>query len=227
MNESSNLNKIMPGRDTAGTQCACMFLIDTSSSMEHNDRIGQVNAGLATLKKLLDKNEIATAGVELALITFNDKVDLVQDFAYPGEFNPPVLSASGLTYMGTAIIEALEKIEMRRSYYKTMGLPSKIPLLFILTDGLPEGEPPAVIEKASALLKQRIKEQKVHVWPVTVGAAIETSQLASITGVGAKRLDETKWEEMWKWLSRSLSVISASRPGEKPKLPDDNFSYGP
>src|SRR4051794_23560123 len=77
---------------------ACILVLDTSGSMT-GERIQGLNQGLIDFQKALADDEIAKARVEVALLTFNNQIELVRDFALPDNFEPPALVAGGQTYL--------------------------------------------------------------------------------------------------------------------------------
>src|SRR5262249_12108695 len=88
----------------------CLLLLDVSGSMS-GDKIQELNAGLDPLRNDFLKDEQAARRVELAVITFGGKVEVVQDYVSPAEFKPPVLGADGDTPMGAAILQGLDLVK--------------------------------------------------------------------------------------------------------------------
>jgi len=205
--------------DNTAQRCPVMLLIDTSGSMQ-GDRINAVNSGLAALKAHLADDPVAKISVELAVMTFNSKVSLVRDFSSLQEFEPPVLTAEYQTFLGEGVTQALSAINDRKRMLKDAGLPYYRPLLFIFTDGNPEGELPTVIEDAQRRLAEATKRKEVEVFPIGIGDGIDLDQLTRIAGKQALRLDEAKWAELFKWLSASVAAVSRSAgAGNQAALP--------
>ena len=98
-----------------------IFLLDTSDVMK-GERIEELTNGLKTFKEFLIDDERASSRVDLAIITFGSEVKLVRDFSSPDDFQPPALSAQGMRFLGTAILEALNRIEERKSQYRENGI---------------------------------------------------------------------------------------------------------
>jgi uncharacterized protein YegL len=61
--------------------------------------IDQLNMGLRSFKDELVSDSLAAKRVEVAVLTFGDQVRLVSDFTDAATFEPPVLTAGGLTPM--------------------------------------------------------------------------------------------------------------------------------
>src|SRR5207302_2206406 len=66
-------------------RCACLLLLDTSSSMQ-GEPIQALNAGLRTLKEALSKDPVASRRVEVAVVTFDNRVAVAQDFVTIDKF---------------------------------------------------------------------------------------------------------------------------------------------
>ena len=196
---------------------ACILVLDTSGSMT-GERIQGLNSGLIELQKALADNEIAKARVEVALLTFNNQIELIRDFALPDNFEPPTLVAGGQTHLGTALLRALDELGKRKEVYKKNGLPYNRPWLFLITDGQPEGEDPSKIEEAGRALREAEAKKQAIVWAVGVGDGVNYDLLRTTFGKEPARLKGAKWSEMFQWLSNSTMVASQSNSGDKVKL---------
>ena len=98
-------------------RCACVLLLDTSSSMG-GQKIEALNKGLKTFEDALKDDEIAKKRVEVAVVTFDSEVKIIQDFVTADEFQAPELTAQGLTHTGAGIMKALDLIQERKKIYK-------------------------------------------------------------------------------------------------------------
>src|SRR5215475_7802565 len=81
-------------------RCPCVLLLDTSGSMLKGGRIQALHTGLQTFKAQLLEDSLATRRVEVAIVTFDNTVKVVQDFMTPARFDIPDLKPHGLTAMG-------------------------------------------------------------------------------------------------------------------------------
>lgn len=87
----------------------CVLLLDNSHSMRENGAIDALNDELRTLKSELESDESLRSCVEVAIVTFGEGVELVQDFTKVGDFDFPVLEADGTdARMTDGILKALE-----------------------------------------------------------------------------------------------------------------------
>jgi uncharacterized protein YegL len=194
---------------------ACVLLLDTSGSMD-GARIERLNEGVATLIAALREDELASKRVDLAVITFASEVTLVQDFSNPDQWDPPRFEAGGVTNMGEAIVQALDRLEVRKQEYKENGIAYYRPWLFLLTDGTPTDSTELAARKLAAAQQRK----QVKVFAVGVGDEIDLGSLKTITGSTPVELSESKWNEMFQWLSQSVTAVSHSRDtGEQVALP--------
>jgi uncharacterized protein YegL len=206
-------------------RCACMLLLDTSGSMR-GGRLNALNAALKDLIQALREDERTAKSVDLAVMTFDSEVKLIQDFCNPDKFEPPTLTAQGQTHLGAAIREALSRLKERRREYARHHIPFTRPWLFLLTDGLPEGESPEELQQAAALLCQaqtgdraQNKKPEVLVFGIGVGEA-DLDVLGEIISPSAPlKLNEKKWNELFQWLSVALVSRSQTRADQQAPIP--------
>src|SRR2546425_9044632 len=102
MVETLRLDEAVEFAENPEPRCPCVLLLDTSGSMQ-GAPITALNEGLRTFKDDLIKNPLASLRVEVAVVTFDNDVKVVRDFVTADQFEPPTLTAQGLTLMGAAI----------------------------------------------------------------------------------------------------------------------------
>jgi len=173
---------------------------------------------LLSLKDELVKNSLAARRVEVAVITFDTSITVVQDFITADQFNPPILTAQGLTTMGAGINKALDMIQERKSQYRNNGIAYYRPWVFMITDGEPQGELESVIEKAAERLQGDEANKRVAFF--TVG--VENANMTRLNQIAVRtplKLNGLNFIEMFVWLSASMSVVSHSQLDEQVALP--------
>lgn len=198
-------------------RCPCVLLLDTSGSM-NGAPINALNAGLQTFKDELNRDEIAKKRVEVAIVTFNNNVDVVQDFVTADQLNPPTLTAMGLTHMGSGIHKALDLVQARKAQYRSSGVTYYRPWVFLITDGEPQGESDSSVEQATQRIKNEEENQRVAFFAVGVEAA-NITRLSQIVVRSPLKLTGLNFQEMFIWLSASMQRVSQSRPNEQVPLP--------
>ena len=203
-------------------RCPCVLLLDTSGSME-GEPIQALNEGLVIFRDSLLKDPLASKRVEVAVVTFDNEIIVRSDFVTPDRFKPPRLEAGGQTFMGSAILKALDMVEQRKQTYRDHGIAYYRPWVFMITDGEPQGEPEEVVQQAATRLRQAEEQKKVAFFAVGVeGANMERlKQIVVRTPVKLKGLN---FAEMFVWLSRSMERVSQSRTNEQVPLPPPGWA---
>jgi uncharacterized protein YegL len=194
-------------------RCPCVLLVDVSGSMS-GDPIQQLNGGLITFRNELNNDPVASLRVEVAIVSFGGTVVVEQDFITAGQFQPSTLQTSGATPMGEAINLALDMIHQRKDIYKQNGTPYYRPWIFLITDGAPTD----IWETAAKRIKEEESKNAVAFFAVGVKGAdmVMLSQIAVRQPVSLIGLN---FREMFVWLSKSLTSVSHSQPGEQLALP--------
>jgi len=198
----------------------CTLILDVSSSMAGNP-ISQLNDGLVAYKDELSADSLASKRVEVTVITFGSEVKTVCDFTTAANFVPPTLEAHGLTYMGQAVNQAIDALEMRKQQYKANGIAYYRPWMFLVSDGAPN-DPNWEAAAARAVEAEKANAFKMFCVGVE-GADIDT--LAKFCTGEPVKLKGLRFRDMFLWLSSSQQSVSRSTPGdevplENPTAPD-------
>mgnify|MGYP001806569815 CR=1 FL=1 len=198
-------------------RCPCVLLLDTSGSMQ-GVPIDALNDGLQTFRDDLIRDELAKKRVEVAIVSFDNQIKLIQDFVTADRFETPILTAQGQTHMGSGINYALDMIAARKSEYRNNGITYYRPWVFMITDGEPQGESDDIVEIAAQRIREEEGNKRVAFFAVGVeGANISRlSQIVQRTPVKLRGLD---FREMFIWLSASMQRVSHSKIDEQVALP--------
>lgn len=217
MDDTLRLDEVVEFAENPEPRCPCVLLLDTSGSMQGMP-IDALNEGLLGFKDELTKNSLAARRVEVAIVTFDSNVNIVQDFVTADQFLPPVLTAQGLTTMGAGIHKALDLIQDRKAQYRTNGIAYYRPWVFMITDGEPQGEFEDVIEQAAKRLQTDEANKRVAFFTV----AVENANLTRLSQIGVRtplKLTGLNFVEMFVWLSASMSAVSHSKVDDQVALP--------
>ncbi len=198
-------------------RCPCVLLLDASGSMQ-GEAMEALNEGLRAFKEQLNQDNLARKRVEVAIVTFGSDVKVVQDFVTADQFEPPTLSAQGLTHMGGAILQGLEMIEARKGEYRNNGINYYRPWVFLITDGEPQGEPDSIVEQATQRIRDDEASKRVAFFAVGVEAANMT-RLSQIVVRSPLKLRGLNFKELFVWLSASMQRVSQSKPEDQVALP--------
>ncbi len=221
MAEQLNFNELFGDSVSAigEPHLACVLLLDVSGSMRGNP-INSLNDSIRRFKEQVCMDEIARKRVDVAIVTFASKVQVVCDFV-PVEKIPPVtLQAEGLTMMAEGINTAIDLVKRRNAFYQQIGIPFFKPWIFMITDGLSSSYKADMDQVA-----QRIQQEesagshgKLKFWVLGFNE-YDCSQMKKLT----KRVMEMRgydFTSIFDWLSQSMTAISQSTVGENVPLDD-------
>lgn len=228
--------------DNPEPRCPCVLLLDTSGSMNDERQVSQaltpvqkllsnsspartvrpideLNAGLVAFRNQLMADELAVKRVEVSLVTFGP-VKRLTDFQTPDLFRPPRLTAEGDTPMGAAIEKAIELVSERKAAYRQNGISYYRPWIFLISDG----EPTDHWQDAAETVRAGEQAKSFAFFAVGVEGA-NFDILSRIALRQPLRLEGLRFQEMFMWLSSSLSNVSRSKPGDdvplkNPATPD-------
>lgn len=189
-------------------RCPVVLLLDTSDSMS-GQPIEELNRGLVTFQQELSQDDLAARRVQVAIVTFDSYVSVVQDFVDFDQFNPPHLSATGTTAMGQGIETALNLIESHKQILKDNDIDYYRPWLLMITDGAPTDS----WQNAAQMLAQFYANKKVVFFAVAVqGADMNTlSQIVPPGSIPPQQLKGLAFKQLFTWLSKSMGAVSRSR----------------
>lgn len=191
-------------------KCLCVLVLDTSGSMNANDAIGELNRGLQTFKEETMQDKVTKDRLELAIVSFNSTVEIMQQPDLLTNVQMPTLQASGQTHLVDAVRTAQQVVEERKQYYKSMGIPYYRPWIVVMTDGdpYPAGQD---LDGLSAEIQADAASKKYVFIPIGIGSEVQDAVLSKLAtkDLPAVRMGEVKFNEFFQWLSSSMSVVVA------------------
>lgn len=192
--------------------------LDCSGSMS-GAPINELNDGVATFYEAIYSDEIARYSAEVSIVTFGP-AQLETNFQTLDQNNrPPRLAASGNTPMGEAVKISLDSLENRKEEYRRNGVDYYQPWLVLMTDGAPYGGSEAVLNEQIARVQRMVESKKLTVFPIGIGPEADMNVLARFSpGRSPLKLKGLNFKEFFTWLSKSVSTVSQSTPGDKIKL---------
>jgi uncharacterized protein YegL len=213
--------EIFPVANPDRPQAACALLLDTSRSMR-GEKIRGLEAGVKAYREYLSKDPLAKDTVETCVITFDDEARVVHSFSGIDAMPEVELHAKGWTAMGAAIDTAIQQIEERKAYYKGEGVDYYRPFMVVITDGGPtDMKTKAKLEEYAKKIQDGAKAKKFY--PLFFGTKSadfdKLKELVGPTGAVAG-IDGVRFEEFFQWLSRSVSGLHDSKPGDTIQLED-------
>lgn len=193
---------------------ACVLLLDTSASM-HGPAIDRLNEALRDFGPQCAADDALRRGLDIAVVSFNSEVNVLQDFTPVSQLEIPTLEAEGQTHMGLALNTAMDLLEQRKAQYREIGIPYHRAWIFMISDGAPNDD----WGPARQRLLDMQEQNKLELWAVGV-PGYDQEILKSLT----KRVIELdtglQFAPLFQWLPNSLSKKSQSAPGESVKYDD-------
>lgn len=193
---------------------ACVLLLDTSGSM-CGEPINILNTAINQFKIEISMDTIAQRRIDIAIISFNDTVNIIQHFTPIFMMEPVILTAGGGTSMGLGIQKSIDLVKERNRFYHKMGTPCFKPWIFMITDGYPTDN----IEDAILRIKNEENKGsvgKLKFFALGVGNYDKTTLFRLTSRV--MELRDTNFTSIFNWLSASMVAISVSRPGDEASL---------
>lgn len=206
-----NLSKLA---DNPSPRIPVMVLLDNSSSMNKENRIGKLNNELMNLVDIFRQDELIAYSVELGIVAFefdnksgNTLARKVVDFESILEQNIPQLRAFGKTPLGASVDLALDMIAKRKELYKQVGIQYYQPIMIILTDG----DPTDCIANACKETKRLIRENKLTLYPIGIGNEFTLEKLQEFVYKPlAKRIGINDLPRLFQWIGESVNKITTS-----------------
>jgi uncharacterized protein YegL len=200
--------------DNPEPRCLCLLVLDTSRSMQ-GEPIAALNQGLQVLRQELLQVPLARKRVEVGVVTFGATVEVAQDFVTADCFHPPSLQAAGETPLGAGLLLGLKQLEARKACCRLHGVPYWRPWVFLITDGMPQGEP----LETTRLAIQRIREAESAHQAAFFAVGVEGANMKLLARIAVRpplRLHGLRFAELFTWLSASTARVATQGDEQVP-----------
>lgn len=203
----------------------CVLVLDASGSMDTKGangvtRIQALNEGVRTLEKHLRDDDTAITRVQLAIVSVggpSNEAAVMMDWTDAVNFTAFPLSAGGVTPLGRGVQLGLELVEEGKNNLRAAGIGYTRPWMMVISDGEPTDDSNLWLQ-ATTETRAAEAAKKVEVFCIGVEGA-NLQSLAQLSSKSPLMLDGIKFNELFVWLSSSLSAASRSRPGDTMTLP--------
>ncbi len=196
--------------EPAAARIAVGLCLDASYSMD-GDPIRELNEGVSLFFDAIRSDEIASSAAEIGVVTFGDIAKKLLDFHPIHKQQVPVLTASGCTPMGAAVNMILDMLDQTKQAYRAAGVDYYQPWLVIKSDGQPTDD----IEEAARRTVDLVQNKKLTVFPIGIGANADMNVLKRFSPTrDPLKLQGLNFRAFFEWLSKSVSAVSRSIPGQ-------------
>lgn len=195
--------------------------LDVSGSMA-GPPITELNEGVRLFINSVREDPIASASAELCIVTFAKEAKLVADFRELTYFQFDRLTTpAGPTNLGAGVNLALDYLEKCKTEYKHVGIEHYQPWLVLMTDGVPNvGNHIDAAERVCRLEAER----RLVVFPIGIGNEADMAALAKFSKKRPPlKLKGLNFQLFFDWLSKSVSQVSQSIPGDEVKIDTDGI----
>lgn len=191
--------------------------LDVSPSMS-GDPIKELNEGVDLFFNSLQEDRVARMSAEVAITTFATEAEVISDFQSLDRItDPPKVQIGGRsTNLGAAVSLTLDILDDRKDSYKQAGIDYFQPWIVLMTDGQPTTDEHL---RAAPRAVELESKGKLVVFPIGIGSEADMQVLSQFSQKrNPLKLQGLNFPEFFEWLSKSVSRVSQSRPGEKVDL---------
>lgn len=221
--KNENLMNLEDLENNPSTRVPVCLVLDTSGSMS-GDPINELSEGVRLFYNAVRSDETALYSAEISVVTFGGTVSRKVDFnTLEQQSETPEFYANGGTPMGEAMNMALDMLEQRKSEYKDSGVDYYQPWIVLMTDGRPNGDS-SELSRAIQRTCDMVNERKLTVFPIGISEEADMDVLARFSPKRPPlKLQGLNFREFFAWLSKSVSKVSQSTPGDKIQLDVDGI----
>jgi uncharacterized protein YegL len=196
--------------------CLC---IDTSNSMGGEKARELVN-GINLFYDAIKEDDDAYDAAEICIVEYSTGASLIHEFSNIERLTRiNHISTSGQTHMGEGVNLALDTLENRKRQYSDNGVLYYQPWLILMTDGSPYGGSKTELDRAISRVTDMVTSKKLTVFPIGIGDKANMKILACFSpNRSPLQLKGLNFKEFFEWLSKSVSRVSQSTPGDSVKL---------
>ncbi|GHU29863.1 hypothetical protein FACS1894172_01870 [Spirochaetia bacterium] len=190
---------------------ACLLLLDTSGSMD-GVPITALNEAVNRFKFDLSGDDRTRKVMDIAVVEFNDTVNVIQDFCPIEQMQPVNLIADGHTHMGPAVELAVQMVRDRTHFLNKAGAQPHVPWIVLISDGAPYPSSYG-IETIAQVVRQREEEKKLLFWCFGV-QGYDRATLQKLAPERTIELAGYDFRSLFEWLYKSMAVVSQSVVGQ-------------
>lgn len=187
---------------------AVIMAIDVSSSM--NSHIDELTERYNSFILAMKSDKKVNQCLDLATVTFASDINVI-DFSSIKDVKKMHFEAYGSTKMTEALERSLNMAKDRTRDYRNRGITCYKPWIILMTDGYPDN--PASLSDIAKKIRENEKEGKIHMFCVGMGDGYNKETLKELSDK-CFAIRNWEFEQFFGWLTKSMAVVSKSRPGE-------------
>jgi len=196
----------------------CCFVVDVSGSMS-GQPIDSLNQGLQEFHQQISNDTTTSNRLEVAIVEFSSVATTIQQPALVEDFTMPTLVTKGSTALVDGVREAIQLVKSRKAWYKQTGQPYLRPWIILITDGAPDSG------QDVNSLAQEIRAAATTKDFVFLAIGVENADMNMLNQIASPDMPPAhlvglKFADFFKWVSASMSVVAASKDGDKINLPN-------
>lgn len=154
---------VMPPENLNQDEIMILFLIDKSGSMA--PYMSTVNEQINKVVDELKRDNLTSKMAEIAVMSFNDRAYLEQDFRPVTQMNEINLNADGGTELEKALLEGINIIKDRgHLLMDTYNMTIRVPFIFLVSD-CDGGD----VTRAAMIINERVSKHKLQLWTLGCG----------------------------------------------------------
>ena len=117
--------------------------------------------------------------------------------------------------MGEGLQMTLNMLEQRKQCYKKAGADYYQPILVVMSDGKPNGDP-RILREQTERIRELSEKRRLTVITVGIGNGADMVTLEKLSPKNPPvRLSHMQFREFFAWLSASTEEVSASLPSDE------------
>jgi uncharacterized protein YegL/cellulose biosynthesis protein BcsQ len=195
------------------TRLPLVLLLDVSGSMA-GPRITELSRALTNFAGQIRNNPAMGRTLDIAIVAFGSRVQVIQDFTRGYDFYPPVLQVEGSTSTGAALNVGIDLLRDRIDFYKMHSVDYYRPWMILISDGVPTDD----WRSAAIRVAAEEKSRKLSFFQIAVGDEDDTFPDAISSKRRPLKLQGLDFAELFDWISSSTFLVANSTDSVSSRL---------
>lgn len=212
-------NDLMPGEMNHSNamlhNSACLPVIlmpDISGSMR-GEPMQKLEEAMRTFREDVMRIPEARARIDIAVIAYDSSPHLVTEFTDIDHWEPPTLTAGGLTETAEAMQFALDYMDEYRRTLNEAGIPMYRPIIVHISDGAStssEDDTQQALARIHARMRATGGTNKLKLWNFSTCDDEECLRALKQYSPFTIKVENRCYADVFNWLADSFAIISSS-----------------